>query len=171
MSLRDDTYDPEYPVLEKGDVAYISNPGNGLTDNNRGLYCVIEEYNPTGYYGSAGYRMSKYEHDLVAHNYEKDWVGVRTFGENPLVLFNINEEAATNEDKQVVESALDKQVSGTHYKGCKIQPIEYIHANGLDYFQGNVVKYVTRHKDKNGKADIEKAIHYLELILELQYGE
>ena len=171
MSLRDDTYDPEYPVLEKGDVAYISNPGNGLTDNNRGLYCVIEEYNPTGYYGSAGYRVSKYEHDLVAHNYEKDWVGVRTFGENPLVLFNINEEAATNEDKQVVESALDKQVSGTHYKGSKIQPIEYIHANGLDYFQGNVVKYVTRHKDKNGKADIEKAIHYLELILELQYGE
>ena len=73
--------------------------------------------------------------------------------------------------EKVVESALDKQVSGTHYKGCKIQPIEYIHANGLDYFQGNVVKYVTRHKDKNGKGDIEKAIHYLELILELQYGE
>ncbi len=68
-------------------------------------------------------------------------------------------------------SALDKQVSGGHYKGCKIQPVEYIHANGLDYFQGNVVKYVTRHKLKNGKADIEKAIHYLELILELQYGE
>lgn len=68
-------------------------------------------------------------------------------------------------------SALDKQVSGNHYKGLKIQPIEYIHANGLDYLQGNVVKYVTRHKSKNGAADIQKAIHYLELILQLQYGE
>lgn len=70
-----------------------------------------------------------------------------------------------------VSSALDKQISGNHYKGCKIQPVEYIQANDLDYLQGNVIKYVTRHKLKNGKADIEKAIHYLELILELQYGE
>lgn len=68
-------------------------------------------------------------------------------------------------------SALDKQVSGNHYKGLKIQPIEYIHANGLDYLQGNVVKYVTRHKSKNGAADIQKAIHYLELILQLQYSD
>jgi len=68
-------------------------------------------------------------------------------------------------------TALNKQVSGTHYKELAIQPIEYIHANGLDFFQGNVVKYVTRHKAKNGKADIEKAIHYLEMILQFQYGE
>lgn len=87
------------------------------------------------------------------------------FEEDDLILAN----KPTIKDGEF--SALDKQVSGDHYKGCKIQPIEYIHANGLDYFQGNVVKYVTRHKDKNGKADIEKAIHYLELILELQYGE
>lgn len=68
-------------------------------------------------------------------------------------------------------SALDKQVSGNHYKDCGIQPIEYIHANGLSYFQGNVVKYVTRYKDKAGKADLEKAIHYLELMIELEYSE
>lgn len=68
-------------------------------------------------------------------------------------------------------SALDKQVSGNHYKDCGIQPIEYIHANNLSYFQGNVVKYVTRYKDKAGKADLEKAIHYLELMIELEYSE
>jgi hypothetical protein len=68
-------------------------------------------------------------------------------------------------------SALDKQVSGDHYKDCKIQPIEYIHANGLSYLEGNVIKYTTRHSKKNGKADIEKAIHYLELILEMEYKE
>lgn len=69
------------------------------------------------------------------------------------------------------QSALDKQVSGNHYKDCGIQPIEYIHANGLDYFEGNAVKYITRHRKKNGKADIEKAIHYLELLLELEYKD
>lgn len=69
----------------------------------------------------------------------------------------------------IKKSALDKQVSGNHYKDCGIQPIEYIHANGLNYFEGNAVKYITRHRKKNGKADIEKAIHYLELMIELEY--
>lgn len=64
---------------------------------------------------------------------------------------------------------LTAQVGGGHYKGMAIQPVEYINANGLDYLQGNVIKYVSRHKSKNGAEDIRKAIHYLELILELQY--
>ena len=66
-------------------------------------------------------------------------------------------------------SALDKQVSGNHYKDKGIQPIVYIHANNLGFCEGNVIKYVTRHKEKNGAADIRKAIHYLELLLELEY--
>ena len=68
-------------------------------------------------------------------------------------------------------SALEVQEGGNHYKDLKIQPVEYIQANDLDFFQGNVVKYVTRHKAKNGEQDIRKAIHYLNLILELQYGK
>jgi hypothetical protein len=68
-------------------------------------------------------------------------------------------------------SALDKQVSGNHYRDKGIQPIVYIHANDLGFCEGNVVKYVTRHKDKNGAADIRKAIHYLELLLELEYKD
>jgi hypothetical protein len=71
----------------------------------------------------------------------------------------------------VYVSALDKQVSGNHYKDKGIQPIVYIHANDLGFCEGNVVKYVTRHKEKNGAADIKKAIHYLELLLELQYQD
>jgi hypothetical protein len=69
----------------------------------------------------------------------------------------------------VYVSALEKQVSGSHYKDKGIQPIVYIHANNLGFCEGNVIKYVTRHKDKNGAADIKKAIHYLELLLELEY--
>jgi len=66
---------------------------------------------------------------------------------------------------------LDKQVGGSHYKDCGIQPVEYIHANKLDYCEGNVIKYITRHRTKGqGKKDIEKVIHYAQLILELDYN-
>jgi len=68
-------------------------------------------------------------------------------------------------------SSLKTQEGGDHYKRLGIQPVEYIQANNLDFFQGNVVKYVTRHKDKKGAEDIRKAIHYLQMILEFQYGE
>ena len=68
-------------------------------------------------------------------------------------------------------SALDKQVSGDHYKDKSIQPIVYIYANNLGFCAGNVVKYISRYKDKNGAEDIRKAIHYCQLLLELEYGE
>jgi hypothetical protein len=68
------------------------------------------------------------------------------------------------------ESVLNTQYGGEHYKGKAIQPIEYAHANNLSFFQGNVVKYVTRYKDKKGAEDIEKAVHYLQMILEFEYG-
>ena len=67
-------------------------------------------------------------------------------------------------------SYLNKQEGGSHYFS-EIQPIEYIHANKLGFIEGNVVKYITRHKSKNGAEDIRKAIHYCELLLELEYGE
>ena len=68
-------------------------------------------------------------------------------------------------------SALDKQESGNHYKDKGIQPIVYIHANNLGFCEGNVVKYVTRWRDKGGEADLRKAIHYLELLIELETGQ
>lgn len=67
-------------------------------------------------------------------------------------------------------SALDVQVAGEHYK-LPIQPIEYIYKNKLGFLEGNVIKYITRHKDKNGAEDIKKAIHYCQLLLEIEYGE
>lgn len=63
-----------------------------------------------------------------------------------------------------------QQVGGDHYSKMKIQPTEYIHANGLDFFEGNVVKYVSRHRSKNGAEDILKAIDYCKMILENDYG-
>jgi hypothetical protein len=65
---------------------------------------------------------------------------------------------------------LDTQVAGDHYRRYAIQPIDYIVKNGVGFLAGNVIKYVTRYKDKGGAEDIRKAIHYLELILEFEYA-
>jgi hypothetical protein len=65
-------------------------------------------------------------------------------------------------------NATDKQVGGNHYKDLPIQPIEYIHANAMGYMEGNVVKYISRWRKKNGLADLEKAKHYIELLIELE---
>jgi len=67
--------------------------------------------------------------------------------------------------------ALAVQEGGNHYKEMKIQPVEFAHANGLAFIEASVVKYVTRHRRKDGAKDIRKAIHFLELLLQLEYGE
>ena len=63
-------------------------------------------------------------------------------------------------------SAKDYQIGGEHYKNKGIQPIEYIMENGLDFCEGNVVKYVSRWRDKNGLDDLLKARHYLDFLIE-----
>ena len=67
--------------------------------------------------------------------------------------------------------ALDIQVDGTHYKNMAIQPIEFCQRNKLNFCESNVIKYVCRHRDKNGARDLKKAIHNLQIILELEYPE
>ena len=57
----------------------------------------------------------------------------------------------------------EKQIGGSHYKLFHIQPYEFISKNDLSFFQGNVIKYVCRYKNKNGIEDLEKIIHYCEL--------
>ena len=61
---------------------------------------------------------------------------------------------------------LEKQVGGGHYKTFSIEPIVFIVENNLPYREANAIKYICRHASKNGAEDIEKAIHYLEMILE-----
>jgi len=64
-------------------------------------------------------------------------------------------------------SANDIQVEGTHYKKQPIQPWDYIAANKIGYFEGNVIKYVSRWKDKGGVNDLRKARHYLDKLIEI----
>lgn len=87
----------------------------------------------------------------------------------------MNETSVSNEHEDgnaaKSDSALSVQIGGGHYKEGSIQPVQYIEANNLGFLEGCVVKRVTRHGRTGGKGrqDIEKAIHELQLLLEIRY--
>jgi hypothetical protein len=63
------------------------------------------------------------------------------------------------------------QIGGNHYIGYTIQPAEFMNANRVPYLEGEAIYKILRHRDKNGREDIEKAIHTLELLLQLEYPD
>ena len=67
-------------------------------------------------------------------------------------------------------AAKEEQIGGNHYKDMKIQPIEYILGNNLNYCEANVVKYISRWKSKGGIEDLRKAKHYIDLLIESASG-
>jgi hypothetical protein len=68
-------------------------------------------------------------------------------------------------------TASKRQIGGSHYRDFAIQPSEFIHKNGIGFLVGNVIKYVCRYKAKNGRQDLEKARHYIDLLLEWEYPD
>lgn len=64
--------------------------------------------------------------------------------------------------------ALDRQVGGDHYKEYAIQPVEFIHDNEIPFCEGNAIKYLCRWRTKGGIADLEKAKHYIDLLIQLE---
>lgn len=72
---------------------------------------------------------------------------------------------------EVFSKAMDKQEGGGHYKDMSIQPVKFCQINKLNYCEANVVKYICRHANKNGVEDLRKAIHYIEMLIEMEYGE
>jgi hypothetical protein len=67
--------------------------------------------------------------------------------------------------------AKEKQIGGNHYKQYVIQPVEFIHKNNIPYIEGNIIKYLLRWRNKNGIQDLDKCIHYIELLKELEDGK
>mgnify|MGYP005993019695 FL=1 len=65
----------------------------------------------------------------------------------------------------------DKQIGGDHYQNMKIQPAEFINKNKMKFAEGNAIKYICRHINKGGKQDLEKAKHYIDMIIERDYGD
>ena len=68
------------------------------------------------------------------------------------------------------KKALDKQVGGNHYKNMPIQVVEFCQLNNLNACESNVIKYIVRHRLKGGIEDVNKAIHYAELLKQLEYS-
>jgi hypothetical protein len=60
----------------------------------------------------------------------------------------------------------EKQVGGKHYLKYKIQPVEFIIKNNIGFVEGNIIKYILRFKEKGGAEDLQKAKHYIELLIE-----
>jgi hypothetical protein len=84
----------------------------------------------------------------------------------------------TNEERSAIlemvsdySNPLNVQVDGDHYKIMAIQPIEFCQKNNLNFCESNVIKYVCRHRNKNGARDIRKAIHNLQLLLSMEYPD
>ena len=67
--------------------------------------------------------------------------------------------------------ALDHQEGGTHYKQFQIEPLEFLARNRIPFTEGNIVKYVCRHRFKGGLEDLKKAMHYLQVLIETEYGD
>ena len=116
--------------------------------------------------------------NLVDEVWAKDRLGLFNV---PVTMLDETEYAPASHDPNQLElpidmpvtmeqGALDVQVGGGHYKDMAIQPVEFIEANNLPFLEGCVVKRVCRHANKNGAEDIRKAIHELNLILQLRYG-
>jgi len=72
---------------------------------------------------------------------------------------------------ELEDSQMHTQVGGSHYKDMAIQPVEFIHKNGIGYMEGNVIKYVSRWREKNGLEDLKKARHYIDLLIEMESGK
>jgi hypothetical protein len=65
-------------------------------------------------------------------------------------------------------SALENQIGGNHYLDMKIQVVEFCHKNQIPFMEGAVIKYVCRWRKKGGMADLKKAKHFLELMIEME---
>ena len=68
-------------------------------------------------------------------------------------------------------AANEEQVGGRHYIEKSIQPWDYIIANKMGYLEGNIIKYVSRYKEKGGVEDLIKAAHYLDKLIEVTRNE
>lgn len=90
----------------------------------------------------------------------------------PMVVSVFGDPTDADEEKNMAvmqeqSKANAVQIGGQHYQSKAIQPWDYIASNGLGYLEGNVVKYVSRWKEKGGVEDLKKAAHYLAKLIEV----
>lgn len=155
--------------MKKGEVLFI--PGNIIDLFPLNSFCLLFNASPGDMPGEL----------VVQKEFHVHSVWTRPEGAKQSVSIDITREGDNMEceDKQENNDAGDSkaerrlslppkstQVGGDHYSKMKIQPIDFITANGLGYMEGNIIKYVCRYKSKNGVEDLKKAQHYLQMLIE-----
>lgn len=155
--------------MKKGDVLFI--PGNITDLIPLNTFCLLFNAQP----GNTSCEL------VVTRGFHVHSVWTRPEGAKQSVNIDITREGEDMEceDKQENNDAGDSkdrrgstpspkstQVGGDHYSKMKIQPIDFITANGIGYIEGNIIKYVCRYKSKNGVEDLKKAQHYLQMLIE-----
>ena len=91
--------------------------------------------------------------------------GWATWGGSVMPVTDKISPAPQYDPRDVSFNPLDKQVGGNHYRDMAIQPVQFIVANNIPYREANVIKYVCRHASKNGKQDLLKARHYIDMLI------
>jgi len=117
---------------------------------------------------SSGKTVKRYYSD---HDYLKHKAPLNKIDENKMHSDEKQNQAKiidTAAAAETAKSALDVQEGGDHYKNMAIQPVQYIMANNIGFAEGNVIKYVSRWKNKNGVQDLKKARHFLDILIEQQ---
>jgi hypothetical protein len=86
-----------------------------------------------------------------------------------VIFLRVKQNWNLGKKRRKMMSTYNKQIGGTHYKKMKIQPSKFVIENKLLFPEGNVIKYICRHKYKGGKEDLEKAKHFIDMIIERDY--
>ena len=123
---------------------------------------IVQEFLFKNGYGwaSVGYGAMNTNKAVLYFDGELMWSeSIDTFGEDIEITFEQFKE-------KYMKEALNTQVGGNHYQKLTIQPVEFIVKNNIPFLEANVIKYVVRYKDKNGLEDLNKAKHYLEMLIE-----
>lgn len=166
----------DFPIQGKSGATYDSNGRYSVLDGEcpQDLVELISEApvepDADGWYAFATARPPKESRYEVRDTYEgggliRQWRYV-----TPDTGGISHEEKAAVTAAQEALTANAVQHGGDHYKSQTIQPWDYIASNGLGYFEGNVVKYVSRWRKKGGLQDLRKAQHYLQKLIEVEGG-
>lgn len=114
------------------------------------------------------------DYDLKAHSFPPALIVKSVFSGQQLTMDTC---ATETESRSSLTNSLQEQstkkpsllqVGGKHYKGMRIQPVQYNHANSIPFIEGSVIKYISRWREKNGLQDLLKAKHFIDLLIELE---
>lgn len=167
---RRDCFKSSTYIIKDGnfEVINITCDNNDILRTVKHVYNKLQEYikDPVKYKGEV--YLNQVKKLFKPEEFADELLG--DFWKFPYFVENINAGIIPREEAERIVNGDDHEVGGSHYK-MAIEPWDYIHANGLGFDEGNIVKYASRHKQKNGAEDIRKIISYAKHILKTQYNE